>query len=96
MEIIIVIILVIILVGIEVAGIWYVNKINSKPDEDFKDWDVTVVDGLDELEEEEQADFSKYLLEKLNDDFAIGFAEWIIKGKIDKKYLEIYKKERGL
>jgi hypothetical protein len=54
MEIIIAIILVIILVGIEVAGIWYVNKINNKPDEDFKDWDVTVADGLDELEKEEK------------------------------------------
>jgi len=54
MEIIITIILIIILVGIEVAGIWYVNKINNKPDEDFKDWDVTVVDGLDELEKQEK------------------------------------------
>ena len=54
MEIIIAIILVIIIVGIEVAGIWYVNKINSKPDEDFKDWDITIADGLDELEEQEK------------------------------------------
>ena len=54
MDTIIAIILVIIIVGIEVAGIWYVNKINSKPDEDFKDWDVTIADGLDELEEQEK------------------------------------------
>jgi len=54
MEIIIAIILIVILVGIEVAGIWYVNKINSKPEEDFKDWDVTVADGLDELEKQEK------------------------------------------
>ena len=54
MEIIIVIVLIIILVGIEVAGIWYVNKINNKPEEDFKDWDVTIADGLDELEKQEK------------------------------------------
>jgi hypothetical protein len=54
MEIIIAIVLIIILVGIEIAGIWYVNKINNKPDEDFKDWDVTVADGLDKLEKQEK------------------------------------------
>ena len=54
MNTIIAVILVVILVGIEVAGIWYVNKINNKPEEDFKDWDVTVADGLDELEEQEK------------------------------------------
>jgi len=54
MEIIIAIVLIIILVGIEIAGIWYVNKINNKPEEDFKDWDVTVADGLDELEKQEK------------------------------------------
>jgi hypothetical protein len=53
MDIIIAIVLIIILVGIEVAGIWYVNKINNKPDEDFKDWDVTVADGLDKLQKDE-------------------------------------------
>ena len=38
---------------IEIVGIWYVNKINSQPEEDFKDWDITIADGLDELEKEE-------------------------------------------
>lgn len=54
MEIVIAIVLIIILVGIEVAGIWYVNKINNKPEEDFKDWDITIADGLDELQKQEK------------------------------------------
>ena len=54
MEIIIALALIIIVVGIEVAAIWYTHKINSKPDEDFKDWDITISDGLKELEELEE------------------------------------------
>jgi flagellar basal body-associated protein FliL len=54
MDTIIAVILVIIIVGIEVAGIWYVNKINSKPEEDFKDWDITLMDGLEEEEQQEK------------------------------------------
>jgi len=46
------------------------------------------------------------LCEKIADDFAIGFAEWIEKNRYNMKYyiqlnntkqlLEIYKKEKGL
>jgi len=43
------------------------------------------------------------LCEKIADDFAIGFAEWIfkqpkykIKSNNEKELLEIYKKEKGL
>ncbi len=35
-------------------------------------------------------------LEKIADEFAIEFAEWVVKGKIDKQLLEIFKKEKGI
>jgi hypothetical protein len=54
METIIAITLAILLVIIEVVALWYVHKINNKPEEDFKDWDITVADGLDELEKQEK------------------------------------------
>ncbi len=34
--------------------------------------------------------------EKIADDYAIEFVEWVIKGEIDKELLEIFKKEKGL
>ena len=34
--------------------------------------------------------------EQIADDYAIEFAEWIIKGRIDKELLEIFKKEKEL
>lgn len=39
---------------IEIVGVIYVNKINNKPEDDFSDWDITIGDGLDKLDEEEQ------------------------------------------
>ena len=33
--------------------------------------------------------------EELRDEFAIEFAEWVIKGKINKQLLEMFKKEKG-
>lgn len=54
MEIIIAIILGVVVICIEMVAMYYVNKIDSKPEEDFKDWDVTVADGLDELEKQEK------------------------------------------
>lgn len=35
-------------------------------------------------------------LEQIADDYAIEFAEWIIKGKINKKLLQKFKKENEL
>lgn len=34
--------------------------------------------------------------EELRDEFAIEFVEWIIRGKIRKELLEMFKKEKGL
>ena len=34
--------------------------------------------------------------EEIADYYAIDFAEWVIKGKIDKELLEIFKEEKGL
>lgn len=35
-----------IIVGLIVFGVWFVKKISSRPEEDFKDWDITLMDGL--------------------------------------------------
>lgn len=35
-------------------------------------------------------------LEQIADDYAIEFAEWIIKGKLKKELIEMFKKEKGL
>lgn len=53
METIIAITLGIIFFIIEILAIRYVNKINSKPEEDFKDWDITLMDGLEEEEQDQ-------------------------------------------
>ena len=53
----------------------------------------------------EEVQFAKYILEKVNDEFAIGFAEWLIiiynediiyDAYSKKELLEIYKKEQEL
>jgi hypothetical protein len=44
----------------------------------------------------EKKNYNAEECEDIADEFAIGFAEWIIGGKIGEKYLEIYKKEKGL
>lgn len=36
----------IIIILLIIFGFWFVKKINSKPEEDFKDWDITLMDGL--------------------------------------------------
>jgi flagellar biogenesis protein FliO len=35
-----------IVIGLIVFGAWFVKKISSRPEEDFKDWDITLMDGL--------------------------------------------------
>jgi len=45
MNIILIIILCIITL---IVGVFFVKKVNSKKEEDFKDWDITLMDGLEE------------------------------------------------
>ena len=55
-------------------------------------------------EESKQAQFAKYILEKVNDEFAIGFADWFHENCYEdqigyytaSELLETYKKEKGL
>jgi hypothetical protein len=48
------------------------------------------------VHQNKEKDENSIKCEKIADDYAIEFAEWVIKGKIDKQLLEIFKKERNL
>lgn len=49
-----------------------------------------------QIEWHEIFDQAKEIENQQKDDYAIEFAEWIIKGKLKKEALERFKKEKGL
>ena len=57
-----------------------------KLSEKFKQW----------LDTKPRGQIREVQLELISDDYAIEFAEWVVKGKIDKQLLQIFKKEKGL